>query len=103
MLTRLPGRFAAGAVNENLVSLLDLMPTMLELSRVDYPGQPDLAGNSFLVPKAVGWCKSERIRWLKSGVEPVSGFPFVDTDGNTITGWPMVGRNCTTSKTIRKS
>lgn len=48
MLARLPSRFAAGAVNEDLVSLLDLMPTMLELAEVDYPGQPALLGTSLL-------------------------------------------------------
>lgn len=48
MLARLPGRFAAGAVNEDLLSLLDFMPTMLELAEVDYPGQPALAGDSLL-------------------------------------------------------
>ena len=48
MLVRLPSRFAAGAVNGDLVSLLDLMPTMLELAEVDYPGQSALLGTSLL-------------------------------------------------------
>ena len=67
MRARLPARFAAGAVNENLVSLLDLMPTMLELSRVDYPGQPDLAGDSFLVAKSGGLAQKREVQVVEIG------------------------------------
>ena len=48
LLARLPGQFDAGAVNEDLVSLLDLMPTMLDLAGLDYPGSPALPGASLL-------------------------------------------------------
>lgn len=48
LLMRLPGRMAAGAVSEDLVSLLDLMPTMLDLAEVAYPGELALPGSSLL-------------------------------------------------------
>ena len=80
MLARLPGRFAAGAVNGNLVSLLDLMPTMLELAGVDYPGQPDLAGDSLLGAEGGGLAQKREDqvveiehgagRWLGGIVRP---------------------------------
>ncbi len=48
LLARLPGRLDAGAVRDDLVSLLDLMPTMLDVAGVDYPGEPALPGDSLL-------------------------------------------------------
>lgn len=48
LLARLPGKFDAGVVNEDLVSLLDLMPTMLDLAEVDCFCQKGLAGDSLL-------------------------------------------------------
>jgi arylsulfatase len=53
LLARLPGKFEAGAVNEDLVGLLDLMPTMLDVANVDYPSEKGLAGDS-LVGRAGG-------------------------------------------------
>ena len=67
MLARLPGRFAAGAVNGNLVSLLDLMPTMLELAGVDYPGQPDLAGDSLLGAEGGGLAQKREDQVVEIG------------------------------------
>lgn len=47
-LVRLPGRVEAGRTSADRVSLLDLMPTCLDLSGVDYPGQPPLPGAGLL-------------------------------------------------------
>jgi len=55
---RLPGRFEAGAVNDDLVSLLDLMPTMLDVANVDYPGEPELPGASLLGREGGGLSES---------------------------------------------
>jgi arylsulfatase A-like enzyme len=48
LLARLPGKFEAGVVNEDLVTLLDLMPTMLDVAKVDYPGEKPLPGASLI-------------------------------------------------------
>lgn len=47
-LARLPGRLAAGSVCNDLVSLLDVMPTCLDLAGVSYPWEPTLPGASIL-------------------------------------------------------
>lgn len=49
LLARFPGKLDAGVVNEDLVSLLDLMPTMLDIADVVYPNEKGLAGDSLLV------------------------------------------------------
>jgi arylsulfatase len=48
LLMRLPGKFDTGVVNDDLVSLLDLMPTMLDIAEVDYPGEKALTGDSLM-------------------------------------------------------
>ena len=47
-LMRLAGRIEAGRVSDERVSLLDLMPTFLDLADIDYPGEPELPGASLL-------------------------------------------------------
>jgi len=54
LLVRLPGKLDAGSVNEDLVSLLDLMPTMLDVADVDYPGDKPLPGASLLGQRGGG-------------------------------------------------
>ncbi|GMV79811.1 MAG: choline-sulfatase [Planctomycetota bacterium] len=54
MLARLPGRFDAGTVREEPVSLLDLAPTCLDLAEAKYPGTPALPGASLLGRKGGG-------------------------------------------------
>ena len=48
ILMRLPGRVEAGSAPADRVSLLDLMPTCLDLADVPYPGDCPLAGDSLL-------------------------------------------------------
>ncbi|MCZ6635483.1 MAG: sulfatase-like hydrolase/transferase [bacterium] len=48
LLMRLPGRVEAGRTSRERVSLLDIMPTCLDLAGIDYPGEPALAGASLL-------------------------------------------------------
>ncbi len=50
MLVRLPGRIEAGIDNDEPVSLLDLVPTFLDVAELAYPGEKPLAGASLL-----GW------------------------------------------------
>ncbi len=53
-LMRLPGRVAAGRVADEIVSLIDLLPTCLDLAGVDYPGTPSLPGHSLLAADGGG-------------------------------------------------
>jgi arylsulfatase A-like enzyme len=48
MLLRLPGRVQAGTVNDDLVSLLDLAPTFLDVAEKAYPEDSRFAGSSLL-------------------------------------------------------
>ena len=48
LIVRFPGRVDAGVENDQLVSLLDLMPTFLDAAQVDAPGQRPLPGASLL-------------------------------------------------------
>ena len=74
MLVRMPGRIDAGVENDEPVSLLDLMPTFLDVAEIDYPGSKDLAGASLIGQSGGGIAKSrERLvveigrgesRWL---------------------------------------
>ena len=48
LIVRCPGRIAPGTVCDELVSNLDVVPTILEAAGLDYPGQPDLPGQSLL-------------------------------------------------------
>lgn len=47
-LARLPGRMEAGRTATDRVSLLDIMPTVLDLAGINYPGRRPLAGDSLL-------------------------------------------------------
>lgn len=47
-LVRLPGRVEAGRTSIDRASLLDLMPTALDLAGADYPGEPELPGASLV-------------------------------------------------------
>ena len=47
-LMRMPGTVSPGTCPDELVSLLDIMPTCLELADADYPGEPELCGSSLL-------------------------------------------------------
>jgi arylsulfatase A-like enzyme len=48
MLLRLPGRVQADTVNDDLVSLLDLAPTFLDVAEKAYPEDSRFAGSSLL-------------------------------------------------------
>ena len=54
MLARYPGRVDAGVVNDDLVSLLDMAPTFLDLAGVEYPYDKPLPGASILGSKGGG-------------------------------------------------
>ncbi|OGG57017.1 MAG: hypothetical protein A3F84_12940 [Candidatus Handelsmanbacteria bacterium RIFCSPLOWO2_12_FULL_64_10] len=73
-LVRLPGRVEAGRASADRVSLLDLMPTFLDLAGVEYPGDLPLPGASLLRRPGGGLAESReefvvehgggRTRWL---------------------------------------
>jgi arylsulfatase A-like enzyme len=67
MLVRFPGRVAAGARNEQLVSLLDLMPTFLDVAQVDYPGARPLPGASLLAREGGGLADDRDAQILELG------------------------------------
>jgi arylsulfatase A-like enzyme len=48
MLVKMPGRVDAGIESDEPVSLLDLMPTFLDVAETAYPGQEELAGASLI-------------------------------------------------------
>ena len=56
-LARLPGRMEAGRTSTDRVSLLDIMPTALDLAGIDYPGIRPLAGDSLLGAPGGGLAK----------------------------------------------
>lgn len=58
-LMRMPGRVAAGQAREDFATLLDIMPTALELAGAAYPGPRPLAGTS-LLGRAGGGLAAER-------------------------------------------
>ncbi len=47
-LMRLPGSIEAGSTPDDRVSQIDMMPTFLDAAGIDYPGAPDLPGESLL-------------------------------------------------------
>ena len=53
-LMRMPGVVEKGRASDELVSLLDLMPTYLDLAETEYPGSPSLPGASLLGAGAGG-------------------------------------------------
>ena len=70
LLVRLPGQFEAGAVSDDLVSLLDLMPTMLDVANIDYPGEPDLPGDSLLGREGGGLAEKREDYVVEHGRAP---------------------------------
>ena len=56
-LMRLPKQVMAGGTSNERVSLLDLMPTFLDVAGIDYPGQPQLPGASLLGQSGGGLAK----------------------------------------------
>jgi len=58
-IMRFPGRIEPGQVSDELVSLLDIMPTVLDVADVEYPGCQPLPGSS-LLGKEGGGLKEQR-------------------------------------------
>lgn len=58
MLVRMPGRIDPGVENDEPVSLLDLMPTFLDVAEIDYPGERDLPGASLIGRSGGGLAES---------------------------------------------
>lgn len=70
-IMRYPERIQADTVDERMVDLNDLLPTMLDVAGVDYPGNIELPGESILIKDGkkdrtlqyVEHCKGNR-RWI---------------------------------------
>ena len=71
MIMRYPKRLAPGSVDDRLVDLNDLLPTMLDAAGVDYPGTIELPGESVFCQAGrkdrsvqyVEYCRGNR-RWI---------------------------------------
>ena len=68
-LLRLPGRVGAGQVQDDLVSLLDILPTCLDAAGAGYPG-PALPGASLLGRPGGGLAEPRRDIVIDYGVGP---------------------------------
>jgi arylsulfatase A len=92
LLARLPGRVAAGAVSDALVSLCDLLPTCTELAGIDPPPEAAPDGVSFapvLLGRTDAAPRSTLVMHSEAGVFAVREGPWkliVETQGSG--GWP---------------
>ena len=68
-ILRFPARLDAGQVSEELVSLLDIMPTVLDATQVKYPGTKPLSGASLLGRKGGGLANIRKRLVIEMGRE----------------------------------
>ncbi|MCW8130540.1 MAG: sulfatase-like hydrolase/transferase [Planctomycetota bacterium] len=69
-LMRMPGRVEAGRVSGEFVTLLDIMPTALELAEAPYPGPCPLAGSSLLGRPGGGLAEPREEVVVEHGLPP---------------------------------
>jgi len=66
LILRYPKRLKPGTVRSDFADVTDLMPTILDVCGIDYPGDYDLPGESLLIPEGCG-TRDRTVHYAENG------------------------------------